>query len=49
MIGKDKVRVQISLDKELFEKAEKQAEKEIRTISNLITIALKEYLEKGVK
>ena len=44
MLSKDKTRVQISLPKELIAKAEKQADKEIRTLSNLIEIALKQYL-----
>jgi len=46
MISADKVKKQISLDKNLAAAAELQADKEIRTLSNLITIALTEYLER---
>jgi len=45
MLSKDKTRIQISLSKDLIAKAEAQAEKEERTLSNLISIALKKYLE----
>jgi len=48
MISADKVKKQISLDKNLAIAAEIQADKEVRTLSNLITIALKQYLEKEV-
>jgi len=45
MLPNDKVRIQISLSKDLKNKAEQQAEKEERTLSNLISITLKKYLE----
>ena len=49
MLPDNKVRKQISFSKELLIKAEKQAEKEERTLSNLISISLKKYLEKAAK
>lgn len=49
MLPTNKTRVQISLPKDLIDKAQAQAEKEIRTLSNLIEIALKKYLEESRK
>ena len=46
MISDKKLKRQISLDKELIKLAESQADIEERTLSNLITIALKQYLSK---
>jgi metal-responsive CopG/Arc/MetJ family transcriptional regulator len=45
----NKVRKQISFSKELLAKAEIQAEKEIRSLSNLVEVALKKYLEEAAK
>jgi metal-responsive CopG/Arc/MetJ family transcriptional regulator len=45
VISDNKVRKQISFDKELLKQAENQADKEDRTLSNLITVALKKYLK----
>jgi metal-responsive CopG/Arc/MetJ family transcriptional regulator len=45
MLPTSKKRVQITFSKDLLAKAEEQAEKEERSLSNLVTIALKKYLE----
>jgi metal-responsive CopG/Arc/MetJ family transcriptional regulator len=45
VISDNKVRKQISFDNELLKQAENQADKEDRTLSNLITVALKKYLK----
>jgi metal-responsive CopG/Arc/MetJ family transcriptional regulator len=47
VISDNKVRKQISFDKELLAKVEAQADKEERSLSNLISIALKKYLERA--
>jgi hypothetical protein len=44
-ISNDKIRKQITLSKGLLDTAETQADKEERTLSGLITIALKEYFK----
>ena len=41
----DKIRKQITFNKELLKKAEDQADKEERTLSGLIAILLKDYLK----
>jgi len=46
MVGRNKIRKQIAFTKELLDAAELQASKEVRTVGNLITIALTEYLER---
>jgi len=48
MIPVDKIRIQVTLAIDLKDKAELKATAEDRTLSNLITIALKQYLEKEV-
>lgn len=49
MIPEHKQKVQITLTKELVKQAEQQADKEERTLSNLISIALKKYLAEAEK
>jgi metal-responsive CopG/Arc/MetJ family transcriptional regulator len=44
-VGADKIRKQISLSKELLDFAETVADKEERTLSGLISVALKEYFK----
>jgi metal-responsive CopG/Arc/MetJ family transcriptional regulator len=44
-VSADKIRKQISLSKELLEFTEELAEKEERTLSGLIAVALKEYFK----
>lgn len=43
----DKTRKQITFNKELLAKAEQQADKEERTLSGLIAVLLKDYLNKA--
>jgi hypothetical protein len=45
VISDNKVRKQISFDKDLLEKIEIQAAKEDRTVSNLISVVMKKYLK----
>ena len=45
-ISSDKIRKQITLNKDLLNRAEKQADKEERTLSGLISVLLKDYLNK---
>ena len=46
LIPDDKIRVQLTLRKDLLALVEKQADKDDRNLSNFITVVLKEYLEK---
>lgn len=45
-ISSDKIRKQITLNKDLLLQAEKQADEEERTLSGLISVLLKNYLNK---
>lgn len=45
-VSKDNTRIIITLPKQLKEDAERIAEKETRTLSNLAIVALKEYIER---
>jgi metal-responsive CopG/Arc/MetJ family transcriptional regulator len=42
-----KAKIAVTVDEELLKLAKVQAEKEERTLSNLISIALKKYLEES--
>ncbi|RKM60495.1 ribbon-helix-helix protein, CopG family [Butyrivibrio sp. CB08] len=46
MIGKDKERVNFTISKEDKEKLSQIAERESRTLSNTINVAIKEYIKK---
>jgi hypothetical protein len=46
-LSADKTRKQITFNKDLLSKAEKQADKEERTLSGLIAVLLKDYLSKS--
>lgn len=43
-VGEDKIRILITVTKEMKKELEIQAEKETRTTSNLIVSVLKEYI-----
>jgi metal-responsive CopG/Arc/MetJ family transcriptional regulator len=45
MVGKDKVRVLITITKEMKDDIETLAEKETRSVSNLISFIIKEYIK----
>jgi hypothetical protein len=45
-VSPEKVRKQITFNKDLLAKAEKQADDEERTLSGLIAVLLKDYLNK---
>ncbi len=45
MVGKDKERVNFTISKADKEKLQKIAEKENRTLSNTINVAVKEYIK----
>ena len=45
-VSENNTRVTFTIDKKMKEQAEKQAKKEKRSLSNLIIVALEEYLEK---
>lgn len=47
MVGKDKVRILITVPKEMKENLEILAEKETRNVSNLIVTVLKDYINKN--
>ncbi len=47
MIGKDKERFNITIDKEDKKRLQELAEKENRSLSNLINVLIKEYLKKN--
>ena len=44
-VGKDKTRVSVTLSKEQYEKLVKEAEKQSRSISNLASVIINEYLK----
>lgn len=44
-VSENNTRVTFTIDKKLKERAEKQAQKEKRSLSNLIIVALEEHLE----
>lgn len=44
-VSKDKTRINITIDRELKQKAEDVAKSENRSLSNLISYALKLYIE----
>ena len=46
MPAENKTRVSFTIDKELKARAEECAKKEYRSLSNLISIALEEYMNK---
>lgn len=46
-ISEDKTRTMLTLKKDLKKQAQEQAEKENRSLNNLIETALIEYLKKG--
>lgn len=48
-ISKENTRMNIVISKELKKQAEKQAQNEMRSVSNLISVAIKEYIEKNNK
>lgn len=45
-ISNEKIRISLTLKKEIKETAQKQAEKENRSLNNLIETALLDYLKK---
>ena len=45
-VAQDKERINFTISKELKKRIEKQAEKESRSMSNLINVALEYYLKK---
>ena len=46
MVGKDKVRILITIKDEMKAELEQVANKQNRTVSNLIVTIIKEYLDK---
>ena len=44
-VSKDKTRVSVTLSKETYEKLVKEAEKQSRSISNLASVIINEYLK----
>lgn len=46
MVGKDKERVNFTISKEDKEKLSQIAERESRTLSNAINVAIKEYIDR---
>lgn len=43
-VSENNTRMTFTISKELKERSEKQAQKEMRSLSNLITVALEKYL-----
>jgi hypothetical protein len=49
MIGKDKVRINVTISKADKEKLEKIADSQSRSLSNLINVLIKECIDKNYK
>lgn len=48
MVGEDKVRVLVTITKDMKVQLEEIAEKETRNVSNLIVAVLKDYINKNL-